>query len=67
MMFALLTANLGTILITAALIVTVVLIVRVIRKEKRQGVSSCGGSCGHCPMSGQCLGGAVHRVGNRKL
>ena len=61
-----LTANLGTILITAALIVTVVLIVRVMRKEKRQGVSSCGGSCGHCPMSGQCHGGAANRVESRK-
>ena len=55
-MLSWLMANSGTVLITLALVLTVVLIVFVLRRDKKQGKSSCGGNCGHCPMSGQCHG-----------
>ena len=55
-MLSWLMANIGTVLITLALVLTVVLIVFVLRRDKKQGKSSCGGNCGHCPMSGQCHG-----------
>ena len=40
------THNLGTILITLALIAIVALILRSLWKNRHQGCSSCGGSCG---------------------
>ena len=43
-----LTANLGTILITAGLIVIVALIIRSIVRDKKAGISSCGAKCGGC-------------------
>ncbi len=55
-MLSWLTANVGTVIITLVLIVAVVLIVVVLRRDKKQGKSSCGGNCGHCPMGGQCHG-----------
>ncbi len=55
-MLSWLAANLGTVIITLVLIVAVALIVFVLRRDKKQGKSSCGSNCGHCPMSGQCHG-----------
>ena len=49
-----LTANLGTIIISLALLGLVIGIIIRLRKDKKQGKSSCGGSCGHCPMAGTC-------------
>ena len=46
--------NAGTILISIALIGLVTGIIIPLRKDKKQGKSSCGGNCGHCPMSGSC-------------
>ncbi|MGX8728199.1 MAG: FeoB-associated Cys-rich membrane protein [Lachnospiraceae bacterium] len=40
--------NLGTILVTLALIFIVTRIILHLRKEKKQGCSSCGGNCSHC-------------------
>lgn len=51
--------NIGTILITAGLIVIVVLIIRSIVRDKKAGISSCGakcGGCGACAMAGKCHG-----------
>ena len=46
--------NLGTIAITAVLIVIVTsILVHEIRRKKR-GKSSCGCSCGSCPMKNSC-------------
>ena len=46
--------NLGTIAITAVLIVIVTsILVHEIRRKKR-GKSSCGCKCAHCPMAGSC-------------
>ena len=55
-MLSWLTANVGTVIITLVLIVAVVLIIVVLRRDKKQGKSSCGGNCAHCPMGGQCHG-----------
>ena len=49
-----LTANIATIVICACLLAVVVLIIRKMIKDKKQGKSSCGCSCGSCPMSGSC-------------
>lgn len=46
--------NAGTILISLALIALVTGIIIRLRKDKKQGKSSCGGNCGCCPMSGSC-------------
>ena len=49
-----LSANIGTVLITILLIAVVVIIIVKLRKDKKKGVSSCGGNCVHCAMSGTC-------------
>ena len=46
--------NAGTILISLALIGLVVLIIVRLDRDRKQGKSSCGSSCGCCPMSGTC-------------
>ena len=47
-------ANLSTILISIALLAIVVLIIRSLVRQKKQGKSSCGEGCAHCAMHGQC-------------
>lgn len=47
-------ANLSTILITLVLIAIVVLIIRSLICQKKQGKSSCGAGCAHCAMHGEC-------------
>lgn len=47
-------ANLGTILICAALLAAVALILRSLLRQKKQGKSSCGCGCAHCAMHGAC-------------
>ena len=46
--------NAGTIIISLALLGLVIGIIIRLRKDKKQGKSSCGGSCGHCSMAGTC-------------
>ena len=46
--------NAGTIIISLALLGLVIGIIIRLRKDKKQGKSSCGGSSGHCPMAGAC-------------
>ena len=48
-----LSANLGTILISAALLVVVILIIRYLLRQKKAGKSSCGGDCAHCRGCGK--------------
>lgn len=48
------TANLGTIVISAVLLLVVVLISASLVRQKKAGKSSCGCNCAHCAMSGQC-------------
>ena len=47
-------ANLGTILICLVLIAIVTFIVHYLVQQKKQGKSSCGCKCAHCPMAGSC-------------
>jgi hypothetical protein len=53
-MFAWLSANIGTILIVLVLLAVVIGIIVKLRKDKKKGVSSCGGNCAHCAMHGAC-------------
>ena len=46
--------NAGTIAVSLILAAVVAAIIVKLRKDKRQGRSSCGGNCGCCPMSGSC-------------
>ncbi|MBQ1704762.1 MAG: FeoB-associated Cys-rich membrane protein [Clostridia bacterium] len=49
--------NLGTIVIALLLAALVVLIICGMRKDRRAGKRSCGGSCGSCAgcaMKGRC-------------
>lgn len=65
-MLSWLQANLATILVGLVLLVVVVLIVRRMILDKKEGKHLCGGSCsscgggcggcGGCPMQGQCHG-----------
>ena len=48
--------NLGTIVISAALLLVVIAIVRSMVRDKKQGKSSCGANCAHCAMGGTCHG-----------
>ena len=53
-MFTWIAENIGTILVTLALCAVVIGSVAVMKRDKKNGKSSCGGSCGHCPMGGSC-------------
>ena len=46
--------NAGTILVSIMLTALVIGIVIRMRKDRKQGKSSCGGNCGCCPMGGAC-------------
>ncbi|MBO4342554.1 MAG: FeoB-associated Cys-rich membrane protein [Clostridia bacterium] len=49
-----LSANIGTILVVTVLALIVAAIIIKLRKDKKKGVSSCGGNCAHCAMGGTC-------------
>lgn len=49
-----LSQNIPTVIICTALLLIVVWIIFGMVKDKKKGKSSCGGSCGSCPMSGKC-------------
>ena len=53
-MLAWITENIGTILISAVLLLVVILIIRKLVKDQKKGKSSCGCNCAHCAMSGSC-------------
>lgn len=53
-MFAWIAQNLGTILISAVLLVIVIAVVRYLIRQKKQGKSSCGVGCAHCANAGCC-------------
>lgn len=48
------TANLGTIVVSLILIVIVAAVISKMIKDKRNGISSCGGNCAHCSMCASC-------------
>ena len=53
-MLAWLTANLGTIIVCALVLVISALAVRSLIRDKKQGKSSCGCSCSGCAGCGGC-------------
>ncbi|MBR6443535.1 MAG: FeoB-associated Cys-rich membrane protein [Clostridia bacterium] len=46
--------NAGTIIVCLVLAGAVTGIIFRLRRDKKQGKSSCGCNCGCCPMSGSC-------------
>ncbi len=46
--------NIGTIIVGAALLVILAIAAWRMIADKKQGKSSCGGSCGCCPNSALC-------------
>ena len=53
-MIAFITGNIGTILISLALALTVIAIIRKIITDKKQGKTTCGGNCASCGMCSSC-------------
>ena len=53
-MLTFLAANLGYIIVLAVLLLAVVLIIISIIRDRKNGKSSCGCSCAHCPSAGMC-------------
>ena len=51
-----LSANVGTIVVLAVLILIVALIIIGMVRNKKNGKSSCGCNCQGCSMSGSCHG-----------
>ena len=49
-----LVANGATVLVALLIAALAALAVYVLRRDKKRGRSSCGGSCGACPMAGAC-------------
>lgn len=47
-------ANIGTIFVSIALLAVVAGIIVGMRRGRKRGRSACGKSCGHCPMSASC-------------
>lgn len=49
--------NIGTIVISAVLVLIVAAVIINMIKDKKKGISPvCGGKCGSCPMSCRCCG-----------
>ncbi len=53
-MFQWIGENAGTIIVSIALIGLVAGIIIRLRRDRKQGKTSCGGNCGCCPRSGSC-------------
>ena len=49
-----LSENIGTIIVSLVLILIIGMIIRGLIRDKKQGKSSCGNQCSHCPMSASC-------------
>ena len=49
-----LSANLATVLISAALLAVIAVIVVRLKKNKKSGKGSCGCGCSECAMRGMC-------------
>lgn len=53
-MFSWISANLGTLMVSAVLIIIVTLIIVKMIKDKKKGKSSCGCGCSNCAAAGIC-------------
>ncbi|MBR6332077.1 MAG: FeoB-associated Cys-rich membrane protein [Dehalococcoidales bacterium] len=47
-------ANIGNIVISLFLIAIVAAIIVYLIRQKQQGKSTCGNSCAHCALHGEC-------------
>lgn len=55
-MMQFITENLGTIIISAVLVAVVALIILKLRRDRKNGESSCGCGCDGCANSQNCHG-----------
>lgn len=53
-MFAWVSENLGTIVISVVLLAIVAAIIVSMIRDKKKGKSTCGNNCSHCALSGSC-------------
>ena len=53
-MLAWISANAGTLVVSAVLLILVGLAVTKTVRDRKQGKSSCSMGCGGCPMAGTC-------------
>ena len=53
-MFSWIAENAGTLIVSLLLIGLVTVSIIRLRKDKKQGKSSCGCNCGCCPMASSC-------------
>ncbi|MBQ8568535.1 MAG: FeoB-associated Cys-rich membrane protein [Oscillospiraceae bacterium] len=51
-----------TIITLAVLAAIVILIILKLRKDKKNGISLCGGKCGNCPNSDFCHGNSANNT-----
>ncbi|MDD6097148.1 MAG: FeoB-associated Cys-rich membrane protein [Oscillospiraceae bacterium] len=56
----LLTENIGTIIVGAAVLAVLALVIFKIVRDKKQGKSSCGCQCSHCQNAAFCHGKSMH-------
>ena len=55
-MFQGIAENAGTIVVSLAVAGMAAAAIIQLRRDRKRGKSSCGGSCGCCPMVGKCHG-----------
>ena len=53
-MLAWIIENLGNIIVSLILIFIVAAVIFKMIKDKKNGISSCGGNCAHCNMCASC-------------
>lgn len=58
--------NLGTIIISAVLILAVAAVLVNMARNKRKGKSSCGCGCAGCPAGGICGSHGAHSPGTQE-
>ena len=46
--------NLGTVLVSAGLLLIVALVIVKLIRDRKKGKTACGSGCAHCAMSGSC-------------
>lgn len=46
--------NLGTVLVSAGLLLIVALVIVKLIRDRKKGKTACGCNCAHCAMAGSC-------------
>ncbi len=60
-MFAWITENMGTIIVSAILIIAVAAVIAGMVRGRKKGRSSCGCGCAGCAMNGTCHGESLKK------